>query len=318
MRGCYLRGSYATGTRAAGSDLDLFVVFKDRFPDDRVEVRSAWAVARSCALLSPILLEIIVVSEHQLRQPDNHALAQNLKHATRLLHGQDIRPDLPELQPDAYLRAVVDAPYSNYTFPVQRRDSPVLTYPLRHLDPEGPFFGYDQWLVPGPDGIDVPSTKLLVGTVGWTATAIVALQTGRYVRDKRASVDLYREHVADQWTDLVAGVHELCRNRWHYLIPTAEPDRRQLRALCERALEFQNHFLRRYREFLLAELRSSAAPDRQLSAARRLGELQFPDREVVEALQQLRTDGQPEVRAAAVAALDAYPPGALEVRGTAT
>jgi predicted nucleotidyltransferase len=26
--GCYLRGSYATGTRTTGSDLDLFVVFR--------------------------------------------------------------------------------------------------------------------------------------------------------------------------------------------------------------------------------------------------------------------------------------------------
>ncbi|MGH3679976.1 MAG: nucleotidyltransferase domain-containing protein [Natronosporangium sp.] len=318
IRGCYLRGSYATGTRAAGSDLDLFVVFADRFPDDRVEVRRAWAVARSCALISPILLEIIVVSEQQLHRPDNHALALNLKHATRLLHGQDIRPDLPELQPEAYLRAVIDTPSANYAFPVQRRDSPVLTYPLRHLDPEGPFFGFDQWQVPGPDGTDVPSSKLLVGTVGWTATAIVVLQTGRYVRDKRACVDLYREHIADQWTDLVAGVHELCRDRWHYLIPAAEPDRRRLRALCDRALEFQNHFLRRYREFLLAELRPVAASDRQLWAARRLGTLQFPDQQVVGALQQLRTAEDQEVRAAAAAALGTYPPGALDMRGGAT
>lgn len=318
IRGCYLRGSYATGTRATGSDLDLFVVFADRFPDDRVEARRAWAVARSCALISPILLEIIVVSEQQLRLPDNHALAQNLKHASRLLHGQDIRRDLPELQPDAYLRSTVDAPYTSYAYPVQRRDRPVLTYPLRHLDPEGPFLGYDQWLVPGPDGTDVPSTKLLVGTVGWTATALIVLQTGRYVPDKRASVDLYREHVADQWTDLVAGVYELCRDRWHYLVPTADPDRRRLRALCDRALAFQNHYLLRFREFLLAELRSSGAPDRQLWAARRLGKLQFPDQEVVGALQQLRTAGAEAVRAAAEAALATYPAGALDMRGSAT
>lgn len=306
VRGCYLRGSYATGTRIADSDLDLFVVFQDRFPDDRVEARRAWAVARSCALLSPVLLEILVVSEQQLQQPDNHALALNLKHATRLLSGSDIRPDLPELQPDAYLRSTVDAPYASYAYPVQRRDLPALAYPLRHLDPEGPFFGFDQWRIPGPDGTDVPSTKLLVGTVGWTATAIVVLQTGRYVPDKRASADLYREHVADQWTGLVVGVHELCRDRWHYRIPATGADRRRLRELCDRALVFQNHYLLRYREFLLAELRSAGAPDRQRWAAHRLGRLQFPDREVIGALQQLRTTGEAAVRATAAAALAGY------------
>lgn len=137
--------------------------------------------------------------------------------------------------------------------------------------------------VPGPDGVDRPSTKLLVASVGWTATAIVALRSGLYVPDKAACVELYRKHVADRWTGFVAQVHELCRNRWHYRIPSEDADRQTLRALCNRALDFQNHFLTLYRQYQLGELASGDASRRQL-AAQRLEQIVFPDQEVTNAL----------------------------------
>jgi Nucleotidyltransferase domain len=310
VRGFYLRGSHASGTSTAGSDIDMFVVFKEAFVDPG-EAERAREVCGACALLSPILLEIIVISERQLWRDDNLVVALQLKLASRLVHGEDIRPDLPELRVDSYVREVAHAPYHSYRYPAARRRQPALTYPLRHIDPAGPFFGYDQWLQPGPDGTEVPSTKLLVGSVGWTATATVALATGAYVRDKAACVELYRERVRDEWTELVVSVHELCRNRWQYGIPSAEADRLTLRALCEQALAFQNHYLARYRRYLLTELRSGA-PDRQLLATRRLGEIVFPDREVVAALRGLDLANQPGLRRAVRATLyTCQPPAAL-------
>jgi predicted nucleotidyltransferase len=282
VRGYYLRGSYATGTAVPGSDLDLFVVFKDRFQEPD-EAERADRLRDDCAHASPVLLEAIVVSERRLREPSALALALNLKLATRLVHGDDIRPALPEFDATAYVRAVVHAPYHSYAYPVQRRGAP-LTYPLAHIDPSDEFYGYGQWSVPGPDGTPVPSTKLLVGSVCWTATALVALRTGRYVADKRASVELYRDQIGDEWTDLVVRVHQVCRDRWQYRLPDAEPDRGVLRELCDRALDFQNHFLRAYRCYLLGELRSRV-PDRQALATRRLCQVQFPDPEVAAALQ---------------------------------
>lgn len=289
VRGYYLRGSFASGTRTAGSDLDLFVVFRDGFAD-RAEAERAIELAGHCALISPILLELLPVSEQRLQQPDALALALNLKLATRLLHGGDIRPSLPPLEVDTYVRSVVHIPYHSYAYPQQRRTGGPLTYPLAHIDPDGPFYGYDQWPVPGPDGVEVPSTKLLVGSVCWTATALVALYAGRYVRDKSASVELYRQHIGDRWTDLVERVYERCRNQWQYRLPTADRDREELRELCSRALAFQNHFLARYRDYQLAELRSGV-PDRQQLAARRLRQIHFPDQEVAGALIDLLDPG---------------------------
>ncbi|MEV0289544.1 MULTISPECIES: nucleotidyltransferase domain-containing protein [unclassified Kribbella] len=258
VRGVYLRGSRVSGTSVVGSDLDLFVVFKDRFVDGEYE--RAKALVSHCARLAPVLLEVVLVGERGLRRPEGIGIALNLKLSTRLLYGEDIRPELPPYDADTYVRSVVHTPFLSYSYP-----RGPLNYPLEHVDPDGPFFGFDQW-----DG--EPSTKLLVGTVGWTATAIVALRSGQYVRDKTACVELYREHVADEWTELVAQVHELCRNQWHYEVPSVEADRKTLRAMCDRALDFQNHFLRLYRQYQLDEL-ASGDPDRVQLATQRLAEV---------------------------------------------
>jgi len=272
VRGFYLRGSHASGTSIAGSDLDLFIVFKDRFAD-RDEYDRAQALSAHCGRLTPMLLEILLVGERVLRQPEGVSAALNLKLATRLLYGEDIRPGLPSYDEAAYVRSVVHTPYASYTYAAQRTGP--LVYPLEHIDPDGPFFGFDQWMMPGPDGTDVPSTKLLIATVGWTATAIIALQSGQYVRDKAACVELYQKYVADEWTELVTQVHDLGRNGWHYGIPSGATDRETLRALCDRALDFQNHFLGLYRQYQLAELASGDA-DREQLAAQRLTQILFP------------------------------------------
>lgn len=106
---------------------------------------------------------------------------------------------------------------------------------------------------------------------------------------------------------------KLCRNQWHYRLPTAEGDRRRLRELCGQALAFQNHFLSRYRSYLLDELRC-AAPHRQALAAKRLAQIRYPDSEVVEALHQLRNVDGTDLRQAVETTLDQYRPQADSVR----
>lgn len=275
LRGCYLRGSRASGSSMPGSDLDLFLLFKDHFADAE-EWERARDLSRHCARISPILLEIVLAGERGVFAPEGLSAALDLKLGTRLLYGEDIRPRLPGFDADGYARSVVHTPYFSYRFAEQRPDA--LVYPLEHIDPGGPFFGFDQWQVPGPDGAELPSTKLLVATVGWTATAIVALRAGVYVRDKAACAELYRERIGDEWADLVVQVHELCRNQWRYLLPADADDRARLRELCDRALAFQNHFLELYRDYQVGEL-ESGDPVRQRIAVRRLGQFVFPDLE---------------------------------------
>ncbi|GAB3748412.1 nucleotidyltransferase domain-containing protein [Microlunatus parietis] len=216
--GVYLRGSHASGASIDGSDLDLYVLFHDQFVD-RAEFDRARALADHCARLSPVLLEIIVIGERVLRLPEAVSTALDFKLGTRLVYGTDVRPGLPEFEPDSYRRSVIHTPFNSYRFPSQRGDAGALTYPLEHLDPAGAFFGFEQWAMPGPDGIERPSTKLLVATVGWTATAIIALRTGLYVRDKAACADLYRREVADEM---------LYRDYQEAELASGDPDRQRL------------------------------------------------------------------------------------------
>ncbi len=278
LRGVYLRGSRVGGTAVEGSDLDLYVIFKEQFAD-RDDFDRARNLVDHCARLSSVLLEGIVLGEKILRHPQAVSTALNLKLGTRLLYGEDVRAGLPHFDAAGYLRSVIHTPMNSYLFPDQRQEP--LDFPLRHIVPDGPYFGFDQWPTPDADGQDQPSTKLIVATVGWTATAIIALRTGRYVRDKSDCVEQYRRHVADEWTELVSQTHDLCRNRWHYRIPAGDHDRRTLSDLCERTLPFQNHFLALYRDFQRAEL-ASGDPERRRLAEQRLAQIAYPDAPPVE------------------------------------
>jgi hypothetical protein len=78
-------------------------------------------------------------------------------------------------------------------------------------------------------------------------------------------------------------LHDLCRNRWAYLIPDNPHDRQRLRDLCARILEFENHHLSIRRTYLLNALRTGS-PSARLAAARTLGGLLFPDQEIRDTL----------------------------------
>lgn len=271
---CYLRGSRATGAAVEGSDLDLLIIFTDRF-SGMEEFERARAVCESLARTSPILLEVMLIGENRLYDETALDAALDVKLNCLPLFGSDIRALLPEFDATTYVRNVIHTPYYSYSAPVQR--SSRIEYPLDHIEPASEFFGFDQWLIPDPRLGDVPSTKLLVATVGWTATALVARHAGVYVPNKAASAAMYASLIGDSWTPLVVDVQEWCRNRWHYLIPDADADaeRAILRQLCDDALDFQNHFLRVYRDDALGEL-ASGDPGRRLLAAERLGQITYP------------------------------------------
>lgn len=298
---CYLRGSRARGAEVAGSDLDLYIVFKDRFAD-RAEAERAEALNSACAQISPVVLETLLIGENRLYDNDALEAALDIRLAARLLYGADLRSTLPAFDAPQYVRCVIHTPCNAYSLPDERPKP--LTYPLNHIDPTGEFYGFDRWQTPGFD--EVRSTKLLVATVCWTATALVALRAGIYVGDKAASARLYLEHVGDHWAGLVTDVHDYCRDSWGYQVPTTDSEREALRSLCDQALGFQNHFLMVHRDYQLAELASGDAA-RQLLALERLNQIVFPDdRDVLDAFAAVDTIDDERVRAALTAARHTY------------
>ena len=78
-------------------------------------------------------------------------------------------------------------------------------------------------------------------------------------------------------------IYELCRGKWNYLIPEKQEDRQKLRAICERTLGFENHFMQVYKAFVLSELRSADVKG-VLEALSVLQRIMYQDEEILKAI----------------------------------
>lgn len=254
----YLTGSYATGDATPASDIDMYVLYRGDFRS-RYEERQAWQIDANCELLLSKQLDIVPWSESQAI----HYAIMDVKQVSLfklgsvLLYGEDIRDAIALPPLEQYVRAALHDPLR---FMTRLRQNPShLTFPLPYPDPEAPFYGYDRRMYTGEE-VDPIGTEDLVIMLTRVATALLALEAGEYVRNKHDSVRAYRAHINDQWADLLEEVNEYCRIQWQYRIPIREADRRRLRTLCQRVVEFENIFLMRYKGFLLTELRQRAYP----------------------------------------------------------
>jgi hypothetical protein len=295
IRGYYLQGSFGQRSAVTNSDLDLYVIFKDNFSSP-VEVETAISLSQSCVQISPVLLEIKLGAELHLHKSTNAGIALNFKYTTQFLYGEDIRDQIPVPSVNDWVQWAMSAPQASL---MVTRSTKTLIFPLRQPDPEAEFYGYDRQTIPDADGIDRPSSKWLVATVGWIATALVACQTEQYVGSKGEIVQLYKTQIHDQWTGLVEQVYEQCRNRWNYLIPNEEADRQKLRSLCQNALEFSNYYMMVYRDFILREL-SEESSKNQLQCLKCLAHIIYPgDQEIASLLEKLQQSSDEGIRRAA-------------------
>jgi len=272
VRAYYLAGSFATGDAVASSDIDFRAVFQGDFAPGEAE--QVGRLRDSCARISAFQLDMPVRCEADYLSGAEDPLA--LKTASLLLFGTDIRDQLVVPPLDYYTRMITGAPYRNLARWLRR--SPIIRYPLDYPDPAGEFYGYDV----GGD------TKQFVGAIGWAATGLLVLDAGQYVARKSAWLDLYRQHIADEWLPTLAAIYGRCRVDWAYAIPADAAGRAELRELCRQALAFENHYLERYRAYLLGLL-SGADPDARGWALERLALVLYPDAEIAAAIRAAGT-----------------------------
>ena len=247
LRAVYVLGSYADGSYAPTSDLDLTLVFAGQFTD-LTEREEAQRIARVCIEQSTIELDIQLTEEATLAR----GVDPNLKLASALISGQDIRDQAPLISLEAWTR---DRMHSSW-WRVARlfaRPSPLIP-PLEYPEPELEFLGYTRRTLRLADKREVPCTRDLIRLIGWAATALLALDCGVYVSSKREVPALYATCIGDEWAGLISDIFTLCRSRWGYLIPEQASERACLRSLCEQTLRFERHFLARYVPYLLVEL----------------------------------------------------------------
>ena len=264
LRAVYALGSYADSSAVATSDLDLVFVVAGRFRDgERARIQ---ALLIECAAQAEGELDGEAVHEASLQA----GVTPTLKLGSRLLWGEDVRERLPLMPLPVWTR---DRMHTSYWRLAGLFGRPLpLTIPLDYPAPDDVFYGYSRRPVHLPGGELAPGTRDLMRAVGWMATALLAYQAGEYVATKRACAALYREHIGDEWADLLDDLAVWVRGAWEYRIPAAPDERARLRAICARTLTFENAFLTRYRGYALAELRGDDPEGRQsaLEAQRRV------------------------------------------------
>jgi len=248
IRACYLTGSWSDGTavRVPGeslnsSDVDLSVVF--RGAAEAGERERFEACRRACEEISGLGLDGLDASaldETQLVQDGN----VSVKEASLLLSGEDIRQAIPVPRLGDYTQRAITL---SVTLIGTFRATTVLAPPLTYPDPVGEFYGYDF----GEEEYGgLIGTRLLVDSVTWGATALVAIQAQRLGASKRAAVALYADIIGDEWTALIQGIYQRCKHEWRYGIPEASHDRQELRGLCSQVVAFENHLLDLYANYL--------------------------------------------------------------------
>lgn len=282
LRAVYVLGSYADASAVPTSDLDLVLVIADRLRND--ERARLQLLLAQWAGYAEGEVDIEVEDEHVMLA----GVSPTLKLGGRLLWGADVCQRLEIMSLLAWTR---DRMHSSYwrLGGLFARPLP-LTAPLAYPDPSDEFFGYTRRLTHLPDGQLAPGTRDLMRAVGWMATALVASQAGEYVATKRACALLYREHIGDEWSDLLDDLATWVRSAWHYRVPTAPEARARLRTLCTRTLAFENHFLARYRRYVLDELRGEDGQGREMAIAT-LDRMPLANAEVLDAKQA--AEGQP-------------------------
>ncbi|NKB70476.1 MAG: hypothetical protein GKR89_25685 [Candidatus Latescibacteria bacterium] len=287
IRGYYLLGSFVDGSAMPTSDIDGFILFKGNFTDSEEEQR-AWALRRSCSRMMTPELDFSPIGEAVF----SHHGDVSLKLASLLLYGEDIRPQLGLPDMDFYTRMLMHNTLG-FLRRIRKPDSP-FRYPLDYPDPDDEYFGY---VVKGVDQANRAATKELINCVGKPALALVALQTGRHVKNKMDCLEQYRTHINDEWTGLLEDIYDKCRALWHYGIPADPEGQAELKALCQRTLLYENYYLHQYREFLVREIERPGGKGQWLSFNEAANWLGLP-RELVEAelaagrLQSRQTDGE--------------------------
>jgi hypothetical protein len=263
----HLLGSYADGSPAPTSDLDLIVLFPGIL--DSEEAVLANSVVSGLSAQPGPRLDVELQGEASV----NPIWAVSLAQASVGIFGEpETEVSMPSME--AYAWALIEEVCS-----LTRRLRPRLasvSFPVDYPDREAPVFGYEQKPLLTADGTWVPSSKALAMVTGWGASAILAVRAGVFTPSRSMLIASYRQHVGDRWLQLLEQIEAECHIACNYLIPADGEGRRRLREIAARVLEFENHTLAIFEPAIHVRL-TSAYDSKRSAAMAVLDSITFPN-----------------------------------------
>lgn len=258
----YVTGSHAGGYAVPGSDIDLVFVLAGAVTEQ--DRSASAALTKELHGTTRLGLDLDLVGS-------NDAVRPALKLDSVLVRGSDVRDRLSVMPLTDW---IAERRYAACWLMSHLFGRPgIAQIPLAFPDEAGEFFGYNTdrgGVSDGPEG----STKDLVRSTSWAATALVATESECFLTSKAHLLDIIGDYLPEEWARHTRNLLDFCRCQTNYEIPTSTSQRARLRELCIRTREFEDYYLSRHLKFLLAELSSS--PDRARIARAKIAENRLP------------------------------------------
>lgn len=245
----YLLGSYIDDSAVKSSDIDIAIIHNSSDPQ-KIKKISAFFTRFSRELFKREV-DLYLISREQIEELDEAQLLTregiiNVKISSELLYGDDLRDSVQVPSFEAYLKPTIETPFHFITKARGLSWSPDQMSSLTYPNESDYYFGY---LAQSAETHRTIESKPVLTLIGWIATSLIALKAQKMVGKKSDVARMYELYLHDQWSPYVAKSYELIRTTLSYQIPQLEHDRKSLRAICERLLEFERYYVTEYRTY---------------------------------------------------------------------
>lgn len=243
----YILGSHTDNTAVSTSDIDLAVVY-DNTDKAYIEKINQFFSAYSRNLFKTEI-DLYLITLDQLESLDKSQLLTregivNVKLVSKLLRGEDIRGRISISNVNDYIQITIETPSH---FMKEIRGLSVLDeLNVNYPDEADYYFGYLKYT--GETHLSL-ETKPLLTLIGWIATSLVALRSGKLIGKKSDVVKFYTRYVGDEWTDYISNAYNLIRNHLAYRLPVTKKEKEAIRQICEKLPLFEQYYVREYEKY---------------------------------------------------------------------
>ncbi len=242
----YLMGSYIDGTQVKNSDIDLAVVYDHASLERAQAIQSFFADYSRDSFKKEI--DLFMISMEHVRDLEKDLVVTrkatlNVKIASRLVYGTDVREQICISDMSAYIKSTASIPLH---FMKKIRGSTDLDFDnLQYPNGADYYFGYLERAKHTHLGLELKPALTLVG---WICTAKIALHANEYIGKKSDVQGLYGKLVGDEWTPFVEESYGLMRQTLAYELPRSSSQERLIHKLLGQLLEFERAYVEEYKQ----------------------------------------------------------------------